>query len=274
MVHAFPTIAILGTGNMGGAILRGLLQPGVSVEGITVTTRSAESAARYSSDGVTALAVTEDPRANRLAVANADIIVLGVKPYLIVDLLKEISPYAKPDAVMVSMAAGITIAAMEQVWPGAVVRSMPNTPAEVGLGVTGLAIGQRVTADAHEKVRTLFATVGDVVDVAESAINALSSLSGSGPAYVYFLIERFIEVALEQGFSDDQARQMVEGTFHGALALLAHPGESPENLRTAVTSPGGTTEAALKVFANADLTAIIRDATNAAIARAEELASS
>jgi pyrroline-5-carboxylate reductase len=272
MVTSLPRIALLGTGNMGGAILSGLLQPGVTTAGIVATTFSETSAARVRERCAEAISLENNPHANIAAVKDADIIVLGVKPHAIVELLAVIAPHAKPGALVMSVAAGITLGAMEKVWPGALVRAMPNTPAQVGRGVTGIALGRTVTAEQRESVRALWATTGAVLEVDESQINALSALSGSGPAYVYFLIERFHEVALSYGFSDDDARSMVHGTFAGAMELLEYSRETPSNLRTAVTSPGGTTEAALRVFRDADLTAIIHQATDAAIARAREIA--
>ncbi len=274
MVTKLPRIAILGTGNMGGAILQGLTRPGVDLEGIRVTTRSEASANRLRASGVVAESLEAEPNANAQAVHDADIVVLAVKPAQISGLLSEIASSAKPEAIMVSVAAGVTLSTMEEVWPGAVVRTMPNTPAEVGLGVTGIARGSRVSDKELAVVRALCETFGTVIEVAESDINALSSFSGSGPAYVYFFMERFIEVARERGFSDEAARVMVEGAFRGATELLARSGESPEKLREAVTSPAGTTAAALEVFGQADLTGIIRAATDAAIARAEEMAKS
>jgi len=272
MVTKLPRIAILGAGNMGGAILQGLIQPGVESVGIRVTTRSEASAIALRATGVTVESLERVPHANSSAVDEADIIVLAVKPVQIAGLLAEIAPGAKPGAIMVSVAAGITVSTMEALWPGAVVRSMPNTPAQVGLGVTGIARGSRVSDEELALVRAMCETFGTVIDVEESEINALSSISGSGPAYVYFLMERFIEVAKERGFSDEAASLMVEGTFRGAAELLARSGESPQKLREAVTSPAGTTAAALGVFGAADLAGIIRAATDAAIARAEEMA--
>lgn len=272
MVTKLPRIAILGTGNMGGAILQGLTGPGVSSEDIRVTTRSESSASKLRAAGVSAESIEAVPTANSAAAADADIIVLAVKPAQIAGLIAEIASSAKPEAIMVSVAAGITLSAMEEVWPGAAVRTMPNTPAQVGLGVTGIAAGSRVSHDELALVRSMCETFGAVVEVQESEINALSSLSGSGPAYVYFLMERFMEVAKERGFSDEAARVMVEGTFRGAAELLARSGESPQTLREAVTSPAGTTAAALGVFGDSDLAGIIRAATDAAIARAEEMA--
>jgi pyrroline-5-carboxylate reductase len=272
MATKLPRIVILGTGNMGGAILQGLTQPGVSSESIRVTTRSEASASRLRATGVSAESLEAEPSANSVVVGDADIIVLAVKPAQIAGLLGEIAPSAKPEAIMVSVAAGITLATMEEAWPGAVVRTMPNTPAQVGLGVTGIARGSRVSDEALALVRAMCETFGTVIEVGESEINALSSLSGSGPAYVYFFMERFIEIAKERGFSDEAASLMVEGTFRGAAELLARSGESPQTLREAVTSPAGTTAAALGVFGDADIAGIIRAATTAAIARAEEMA--
>jgi pyrroline-5-carboxylate reductase len=272
MVTKLPRIAILGTGNMGGAILQGLTQPGVSSESIRATTRSESSASKLRATGVSAESLEADPSANSVVVGDADIIVLAVKPAQIAGLLREIAPSAKPEAIMVSVAAGITLATMEEAWPGAVVRTMPNTPAQVGLGVTGIARGSRVSDEALALVRAMCETFGTVIEVGESEINALSSISGSGPAYVYFLMERFIEIAKERGFSDEAASLMVEGTFRGAAELLARSGESPQTLREAVTSPAGTTAAALGVFGDADIAGIIRAATTAAISRAEDMA--
>ena len=272
MVTKLPRIAILGTGNMGGAILQGLTQPGVSSDAIRVTTRSEASASKLRATGVSAESLEVLHSANSVAVVDADIIVLAVKPAQIARLLGEIAPSAKPEAVIVSVAAGITLATMEEVWPGAVVRTMPNTPAQVGLGVTGIARGSRVSDEELALVRAMCETFGSVIEVQETEINALSSISGSGPAYVYFFMERFIEVAKERGFSHEAASVMVEGTFRGAAELLARSGESPGTLREAVTSPAGTTAAALGVFGEADIAGIIRAATNAAITRAEEMA--
>lgn len=272
MVTKLPRIAILGTGNMGGAILQGLTQPGVSSDAIRVTTRSEASASKLRATGVSAESLEVLHSANSVAVVDADIIVLAVKPAQIARLLGEIAPSAKPEAVIVSVAAGITLATMEEVWPGAVVRTMPNTPAQVGLGVTGIARGSRVSDEELALVRAMCETFGSVIEVQETEINALSSISGSGPAYVYFFMERFIEVAKERGFSHEAASVMVEGTFRGAAELLARSGESPGTLREAVTSPAGTTAAALGVFGEADIAGIILAATNAAITRAEDMA--
>jgi pyrroline-5-carboxylate reductase len=272
VTHSLPRIAILGTGHMGGAILGGLSQRPGTFAGIRVTSATAATAATLVGDGVEARSLEEDPNSNYWAVEEADIIILGVKPHYLVELLKDVAPHAPESAVMVSIAAGITLGQMERIWPGALVRTMPNTPSQVGKGVTGLSAGSRVSDDQVRSVREVFETVGSVLQVEESSLNALSTFSGSGPAFVYFFIERFVEVALEHGFTTKQATTMVQGTFAGAMDLLESSGKTPQELREAVTSPGGTTQAALEVYEAADLNAIIRKASAAAIARAEEMA--
>jgi pyrroline-5-carboxylate reductase len=153
-----------------------------------------------------------------------------------------------------------------------VLRAMPNTPALVGRGVTGLSAADGVSADDVAIVRRLFETVGTVVEVPESQIDALSTISGSGPAYFFLLVEDFTQAAVGKGFTEDQARLMVEQTFAGAAALLAASGEEPGELRRRVTSPKGTTERAIAVLQAARLDGVFAEATDAALARARELA--
>ncbi|MDN4614019.1 pyrroline-5-carboxylate reductase [Leifsonia sp. F6_8S_P_1B] len=271
-----PTIAMLGAGSMGRAILSGLLAPGVTVEGgIRVTNRSEERAATFAdTPGVTAYATETQPDANRQAVEGASIVIVAVKPAMVPDLLREIGDSLLPGAVVVSVAAGVTTATFESLLPEsvAVVRSMPNTPAVVGKAVTGISAGARSEPSDVELVRALFSTVGEVVEVPESQLDALGTISGSGPAYVFFLIEALTQAAVEKGFTPEQAATLVNGTFLGAAELLVASGEDPAELRRRVTSPNGTTERAIAVLAAADLPALFTRATDAALARSRELA--
>jgi pyrroline-5-carboxylate reductase len=275
-VVRLPALAMLGTGSMNGAILGGLLQPGVEVDGdVRVTTRSAASAAALGErEGVAASSVEEDADANRRAVRGARVVVVGVKPHMVPDLLREIAGDLDPDALVISVAAGVTIATFESLLPErvAVLRSMPNTPSLVGRGVTGLAAGTRSTPEDLALARAVFATVGDVVEVPEERIDALSTISGSGPAYVFLLIEELTRTAEAKGFSPDEARVLVQGTFRGAVELLAASDAEPAELRRRVTSPQGTTERAVEVLQAADLSSLFDRATDAALARARELA--
>ncbi|MGN7948627.1 pyrroline-5-carboxylate reductase [Microbacterium sp. 22215] len=276
MAVSLPALAFLGAGSMGGAILRGVVASGIRVDGgITATNRTPEKAAAFADlDGVTSIALSEATDGNADAVSKARIVLVGVKPAMVPDLLREIAPHLADDAIVVSLAAGVTLQTFADNL-GAdvrVIRSMPNTPSTVGKGVTGLAAGAAASAEDLALVHSLFETVGAVVEVPESQIDALSTISGSGPAYVYLLIEELTKAAVGMGFSETDARTMVEQTFIGATALLDASGEEPSELRRRVTSPKGTTERAVAVLQEAHLERTFADAAAAALARAKELA--
>lgn len=275
MHTTLPTISILGAGSMGGAILSGLLHPSVTVDGgIRVTNRTEAKAAVLRSDAVLSYATEQDPAANLAAVAGASIVLVAVKPTMVPDLLREIADALDPGTIVISVAAGVTIATFESILPESVsvLRAMPNTPAVVGKGVTGLSAGTRSSVEDLALASALFATVGDVVVVPESKIDAVSTISGSGPAYVFYLIEELTRTAIDLGFTPEQAATMVNGTFLGAAELLVSSGETPQELRRQVTSPKGTTERAIAELEKADLKELFDRATAAALARARELA--
>ena len=276
MADSLPSLAFLGAGSMGGAILQGVVASGIPVEGgIVATNRTAGKAEGLAGlAGVTAVALDEHPEGNRDAAADARIILIGVKPAMVPDLLREIAPVLRPDAIVVSLAAGVTLATFaEHLGDGVrVVRSMPNTPATVGKAVTGIAAGAAASPDDLAVVRRLFELVGAVVEVPEEQIDPLSTISGSGPAYVFLLIEALTKAAIGKGFGEADARLMAEQTFIGATALLEASGEDPAELRRRVTSPKGTTERAIAVLQDARLDTVFADATDAALARAKEIA--
>lgn len=276
MSDSLPSLAFLGAGSMGGAILRGVVASGARIDGgITATNRTAEKAEAFAGlDGVTSIALADRPEGNVEAAAGARIVLVGVKPAMVPDLLREIAPHLAADAIVVSVAAGVTLQTFADVLgsEARVIRSMPNTPSTVRKGVTGLAAGAAVPAEDTALVRRLFETVGAVVEVPESQIDALSTISGSGPAYVYLLIEELTKAAVGMGFTDAAARLMVEQTFIGATALLDASGEAPAELRRRVTSPKGTTERAVAVLQEARLDRTFAEAADAALARARELA--
>ncbi|MFB4349178.1 pyrroline-5-carboxylate reductase [Microbacterium sp. CR_7] len=276
MADSLPSLAFVGAGSMGGAILRGVIASGIHVDGgITATNRSADKAAALADlDGVTSIALSEQPDGNAAAVSGARIVLVGVKPAMVPDLLREIVPSLGDDTIVVSLAAGVTLATFADILgaDARIVRSMPNTPATVGRAVTGLAAGGAASAADLALVRRLFETVGAVIEVPESQIDALSTISGSGPAYVFLLIEELTKAAEVMGFDRADARLMAEQTFIGATALLDVSGEEPAELRRRVTSPKGTTERAVAVLQDAHLDRTFADAAAAALARAKELA--
>jgi len=268
-----PGIAFIGAGSMGGAIISGLLASGARVEGgIRAVNRTEAKAADLRRPGVLSLAYETEDHATARAIDGAGIVVLGVKPAAVPDVLEEIRGMLAPDAIVVSIAAGVTIATMEARIPNAVVRTMPNTPSRLGKGVTGVAFGSRASAEQRATVERLFGAIGSVVVVDEDRIDALSTISGSGPAYVYFLVEQLTETARRLGFDEREAKLLAEGTLIGAAALLDASGEDPAELRRRVTSPKGTTERAIAVLEDADLASLFLRAAEAALARARELA--
>lgn len=273
-----PTIAFLGAGSMARAVLAGLLKPGVTVEGgIRVTNRTQAKARELAdTEGVTAYATEIDADANLKAIDGAQIVIIAVKPYMVPDLLAEIGTSLAPGTLVLSVAAGVTIDTFESLLPDSVhvIRTMPNTPAVVGMAVTGISAGTRSTDADLDLTSALFATVGDVLVVPESKLDALSTISGSGPAYVFYLIEQLTEAAISKGFTPEEAAVMVNGTFLGASALLAVSDKTPSELRRQVTSPSGTTERAVWELEKGGLKELFDTATDAALARAKELAAS
>jgi pyrroline-5-carboxylate reductase len=268
-------IAIIGTGSMGGAILSGLLKSGFNPDDVSVSTQSTASAERLADElGVLSFAMENGDDANQMAVAGANVVLIGVKPAYVTQVLADIADSLDDNTLVISVAAGITTKAMEDVLPEdvGVVRAMPNTPAIVGRAITGISAGSRATEWAIETSVELFETVGKTLLLDESKIDALSTISGSGPAYVFYLIEQFIAAAEHQGFNNTDAALLVNETFLGAAELLIASEKSPEALRKQVTSPNGTTERAIARMSEEDLQQMFIQATDAALARAKELA--
>jgi len=267
-------VCFLGTGSMGSAVLRGLIDSGHPVELVSATTKSEQSAANLRALGISALSVEQSPDANSLLSGDADLVVLGVKPYQIVDVLKEIAEELPKNSVVISMAGGIELETMAAALPEHknLIRSMPNTPAMVGQAVTGLAPHSLASAEALDAADWLFSSVGEVVRVEEGQINALSAISGSGPAWIYFIIEKWEQVAVAKGFTQEQAETLVRSTLFGSAALLADSGEEPSVLRLNVTSPGGTTERIIATLEEANLEELFAKALDAAVNRANEIA--
>ena len=259
---------------MGGAILSGLVAAGYSADSITASTATSQSAKALAEKfSITTFALESSASANSQAAENADILLLAVKPAKVLETLSEIKDTVKSGALVISVAAGVTTSAMEQALgsKASVIRAMPNTPSIVGHGVTGIARGSSATDSQLAIAKELFETVGQVLIVEEDKINALSTISGSGPAYVFYFAEKLMVAAMKMGFSESEANLMVRATFLGSATLLSASSDSPETLRAQVTSPGGTTMQATARFDQADLEKVFIEATEAALARAIEL---
>jgi pyrroline-5-carboxylate reductase len=264
-------LAFLGGGNMGRALIGGLLRRGARPEQISVGESVEAARSCLARDlGITA---TAD---NVAAVENAALIVLAVKPQDAASVLASLQPLLKRNQpILLSVAAGIRVSALEA-WCGAgipVVRAMPNRPALVGAGVTGLYAPTHVGAAHRAAAEHVMQSVGEVVWVpTEESLDVVTALSGSGPAYFFLLAELMTQAAAELGLEAQAARRLAVATLHGA-GLLAHASDGDlARLRAEVTSKGGTTEAAIRSMDAADLRGIVARALEAATRRSRELA--
>lgn len=261
-------IAILGGGVMGETLLSALLAAGH--HDVVVAEKFADRAeALRAEHGVDVL----DPPA---AARGADVLLVAVKPQDVPDLLAEIRSEVAPGAVVVSLAAGVRTGVMEEALaPGvAVVRAMPNTPALVGEGMFGVSAGASAGADQVDDVVALLATAGDVAVVDEAQQDAVTAVSGSGPAYVFYLAEAMVEAGTAEGLEEEVARRLAAQTLTGAAALLASGEGGPAELRRRVTSPNGTTAAAIESFDAAGVRDALVDGIRAAARRSAELSGS
>lgn len=264
-------VSFLGCGSMNGAILTGLLTAGLPPGQVTATVRDPQKAADLSErHGVTVLSSTEDAGANRQAAQAADVVLLGVKPVGILDLAREISPALKTGTVVISVAAAISIAMLEAALPEGqpVIRSMPNTPSSLGRGVLSISAGTHATAELMDRARAILSAAGTVVEIPEDQVDALSAVSGSGPAYAFYLAEAMAAAGVKLGLDEDLAKLLAIETVAGAGYMLAEEGADATALRKAVTSPNGTTERAIATFDEQGLPDIVAAGARAAAERA------
>lgn len=256
---------------MNGAILTGLLAAGLPPAQVTATVRNPEKAAGLARQhGVQVLSSTAEPDANRRAAEEADVILLGVKPVGILDLAREVSSALKPGTVVISVAAAISIEMLEAALPPGqpVIRSMPNTPSSLGRGVLSISAGTSATAELMDQARAILGAAGTVVEIPEDQVDALSAVSGSGPAYAFYLAEAMAAAGVKLGLDEDLAKLLANETVAGAGYMLARDGADAAALRKAVTSPNGTTERAIATFDEQGLPDIIAAGARAAAERA------
>ncbi|BCW64372.1 pyrroline-5-carboxylate reductase [Paenarthrobacter sp. MSM-2-10-13] len=267
-------IAFLGCGSMNEAILGGLVAAGTDPSDIVATVRRAERADELAQrHGVMAIAGEEEPDNNKLATKGSGMVILGVKPVGILDLAREIGPALAKDTIVVSVAAAVSIEQLEAALPDGqpVIRTMPNTPARLGRGVISVSPGTHCTSEQLERAKTAFAGAGTVVEIPEEQVDALSAISGSGPAYAFYLAEAMAAAGVELGLDQELSVMLARETVAGAGFMLAEPGADPTQLRVAVTSPNGTTERAIAAFDDGGIPKIIADGARAAAARAAEI---
>ena len=261
-------VAVVGAGIMGEALISALISSGVNPELITISEkrpdRSAELIAKYS--------IKQAPLASNVAAADA--LLLVVKPQDMASVLEEIKGSINPTAVVITFVAGKTISFVSNgLGTGnPVVRVMPNTPTMVGAGMAAASMGPGVTDTHKQFVLGFLAATGKVIEVAEDLQDAVTATSGSGPAYFFAFVEAMIAGAKDLGLSEKDATTLTVQTIVGAAQLLDESGKSAMTLRENVTSPNGTTAAALASFASSDLNSMVAKAMKAASDRSQELA--
>ena len=260
-------ICFIGGGNMATALIGGMLGKGFAAAQISVVEINAENRLRLQRDfAVRAVESLAE------GVAGSQVIVLAVKPQQLHEVAQQLAPLLSGQ-LLISIAAGIRAVDLAR-WSGsgAVVRAMPNTPALVQSGMTGLYAMPEVSAAQREQAQTILTSVGDVLWLDDEAmLDAVTAISGSGPAYVFYFIEALERAALELGFVADDARRLSLATFLGASKLAASSKDGPGVLREKVTSKNGTTERALLSMAASDVAAHIVQAAKAAAERAREM---
>jgi len=262
------TTAIFGAGVMGETLLSGLIRSGRDVADLTITEKRADHAAELNTKyGVSVLD-------NATAAKSADVLVLVVKPQDMDGLLAEIRDHVVPGNLVVSLAAGITTAYLESRLPegSSVVRVMPNTPALVDQGMAAISPGQHCTPEHLDEAEALLRSCGRVVQVPEKYQDAVTAISGSGPAYIFYVVEAMIEAGVVLGLPRATSTELVVQTLFGAATMLKETGEHPTVLRERVSSPGGTTVAALRQLDDHKVRAAFISAIEAAAQRSHELA--
>ena len=253
---------------MGSSLIKSLLVSSINSEQICISDKSSEKAAEISSTyQVKVKSITEIGK-------DCDVIFLAVKPQDLDTVLSELSQSLKKETLLISIAAGKTTKFIESklAYANPVVRVMPNTPAQIGKGVSAISPGASATNDHLSLTKDLLSASGLVVEVAEENQDAVTALSGSGPAYFFNFIEAMIKAGVNLGLTEEIATQLAIGTITGSAAMLQESGIDAATLRKNVTSPNGTTAAALKVFSDSNLEKIVADAMAAAKKRAQELA--
>ena len=270
-----PSIAFIGAGNMAEAIARGVLRATLyQKQDVFAADPSPNRQRLFNEDlGVTC---TADPAQ---AAAKADVVILAVKPFIIAEALQQIAPALKPNALIISIAAGISCVFIEKTLDEAaasptkrrVVRVMPNTPMLAGKGMSAVALGSHAGEQDLIAAERIFSSAGKTVRVAESAMDAVTAVSGSGPAYIFFLTEALAQAGVAAGLTELQAGQLARETVIGAAVLMQQSKDAPAELRRKVTTPNGTTQAAIETLQAGDFSGLMIKAIAAAAKRSKEL---
>uniref|UniRef100_A0A7C2E359 Pyrroline-5-carboxylate reductase n=1 Tax=Ammonifex degensii TaxID=42838 RepID=A0A7C2E359_9THEO len=264
-------VGLIGGGAMGGALAAGLVKGGrIPQDALLVSDVNVQRLQHLEENlGVRTL------QDNKLLVERVDIVILAVKPDVVVPVLQEVGSFLRPEQTVISIAAGVPLRLVEKNVPQGVpvIRVMPNTPCLVGAGASAYALGSSAGPRDAVRVEAIFASVGRVVPVKEALLDAVTGLSGSGPAYVYLVVEALADGGVRMGLPREVALVLAAQTVLGAAKMVLETGEHPAQLKDRVTTPGGTTAAGLFVLEDRGLRAALIEAVKAAAARSRELSS-
>jgi len=262
-------IVFIGAGFMGGALIRGMVKS-KTIAPQKITAVDPRSEILDALENETAINVTNDTSS---AVANADIVVLGVKPQILKDVVQEISAFISNDKLVISIAAGVRISSFES-WLGdstPIIRAMPNMGAAVGSAATAISASAIAGTAEIEVAKKIFDSVGKTVVVKEKLLDAVTAVSGSGPAYVFLFLEAMTEAGTALGLSQETAYELSLATFYGSAKLAMETGQDPASLRESISSPGGTTLAGLASFEKEGFREIVKKSVETAMKRSVEL---
>ena len=266
------TLAVLGAGKMGGILLSAFLHSGLFVADQVVATVGHQTSVTALKDRLGVSSGTD----NLAAARASDILVIGVKPTQVAELIREITPALTPGKLVISIAASVTAKAIEEAAGEqaqvAVIRAMPNTPARVGAGMTALVRGRFATPEQVQLVRRLFETVGRVVEVDEKHMDAVTGLSGSGPAFHYIILDALTEAGVNVGLPREIATQLAAQTAYGAARMVLETGSHPALLKDEVTTPAGCTVDGILELEAGGLRVTLIKAVKRSTERARELA--
>lgn len=262
-------VAVLGCGNMGASIVRGLVDASFYPQNLHITDPDAKKAGELKKDLGVKVAKT-----NRQAVSIADAVILAVKPQVLDAVVDEFATALPKDTLVISIAAGVPIARIRKHLKekNPIVRVMPNLPALVGEGVSAYALGSGAAPKHRQITELILKSIGSAVEVKEPLMDVVTAVSGSGPAYCFLLAEKMIESAYELGMKSETAKKLVYQTFLGSAKMMVQGDADPDELIARVASKGGTTEAALKTFRTRGFGKIVKEAMTSARRRAVELA--
>lgn len=262
-------LGFIGCGNMAQAMLKGILAKGQYTRDEIIVSRRSEDALQKIS-GELGVHTTTD---NKEVAAQADILVLAVKPYQFAGVIPEIAAVVKKDALIISIAAGQSIANIEDIFGKNIklVRTMPNTPALVLAGATGMCCNANVTEEERQKASALFESFGVVAMVTEDMMDTVVGVSGSAPAYIFMVIEAMADAAVADGMPREQAYKLAAQTVYGSAKMVLETGKHPGELKDMVCSPGGTTIEAVRVLEEKGLRSALIEGQMACVRKAREL---